>query len=107
MLNSDPSKIVPLPQNLIEPRYYFWDRFHQNLSYLIESASHIRMQEVSLSYNVPQSVLTKLNMSRIQVFAQGNDLFTLVANDAGEDPEYRMGTLKPQPRISLGVRCEF
>lgn len=107
VINGDPAKIVPLPQNLIEPRYYFWDRFHQNLSYLIESASHIRMQEVNLSYNLPQSVLSKLKMSRIQLFAQGNDLFTLVANNAGEDPEYRLGTLKPQPRISLGFKCEF
>jgi TonB-linked SusC/RagA family outer membrane protein len=107
VVNGNPMNIVPLPQNLIEPRYYFWDRFHQNLSYLIESASHIRMQEVNLSYNVPQRVMSKLKMSRLQVFAQGNDLFTLVANNAGEDPEYRMGTLKPQPRVSLGFKCEF
>lgn len=107
VVNGDPSKIVPLPQNLIEPRYYFWDRFHQSLSYLIESASHLRMQEVNLSYNIPSSVLSKLKMSRVRVFAQGNDLFTLVANNAGEDPEYPMGNLKPQPRVSLGINCEF
>ncbi|UKJ07008.1 SusC/RagA family TonB-linked outer membrane protein [Solitalea lacus] len=107
VMNSDAMNIVPLPQNLIEPRYYFWDRFHQSLSYLIESASHIRMQEVSLSYNIPNRLLTRFNMSRLQVFAQGNDLFTLVSNNAGEDPEYPMGTLKPQPRLSLGLKCEF
>jgi hypothetical protein len=105
--NGDPMKIVPLPLNQIEPRYYFWDRFHQSLSYLIEDASHLRMQEVNLSYNFPASVLSKFKMSRLQVFAQGNDLFTLVANNAGEDPEYPMGTLKPQPRVSLGLKCEF
>ncbi|MEJ2883247.1 SusC/RagA family TonB-linked outer membrane protein [Pedobacter sp. GR22-6] len=107
VLNGDPSQIVPLPQNLIEPRYYFWDRFHQSLSYLIESASHIRMQEVNLNYNVPSKLTSKIGMRRVQAFAQGNDLFTLVANDAGEDPEYPLGTLKPQPRISLGIKCEF
>ncbi|RQO74621.1 SusC/RagA family TonB-linked outer membrane protein [Pedobacter sp. KBW06] len=105
--NGDPMKIVPLPLNQIEPRYYFWDRFHQSLSYLIEDASHLRMQEVNLSYNFPAAVLSKFKMSRLQVFAQGNDLFTLVANNAGEDPEYPMGTLKPQPRVSLGLKCEF
>jgi TonB-linked SusC/RagA family outer membrane protein len=107
VVNGDPSKIVPLPQNLIEPRYYFWDRFHQSLSYLIESASHIRMQEVNLSYNIPSKVLSKLKLSRVSVFAQGNDLFTLVANNVAEDPEYPLGTFKPQPRISIGVNCEF
>lgn len=107
VINGDPSQIVPLPQNLIEPRYYFWDRFHQNLSYLIEDASHIRMQEINLSYNLPAGLLNKLKVNRIRFFAQGNDLFTWVANDAGEDPEYPLGTLKPQARVSLGLNVEF
>lgn len=107
VVNGDPTQIVPLPLNLIEPRYYFWDRFHQSMSYLMENASHIRMQEVNVSYNIPQRLLSKFKMNRLQVFAQGNDLFTLVSNDAGEDPEYPLGTLKPQPRVSLGVKCEF
>lgn len=107
VVNGDPMQIVPLPLNLVEPRFYFWSRFTQNLSYLVENASHIRMQEVNVSYNIPQRVLSKFKMSRLQVFAQGNDLFTIVANHAGEDPEYPLGTLKPQPRVSLGVKCEF
>jgi TonB-linked SusC/RagA family outer membrane protein len=105
--NGDPMQIVPLPQNLIEPRYYFWDRFHQNLSYLIENASQVRMQEVNVSYNIPNKLLTKAKISRLQLFAQGNDLFTIVANNVGEDPEYPLGTLKPQPRVTLGLKCEF
>ncbi|SMC44396.1 TonB-linked outer membrane protein, SusC/RagA family [Pedobacter africanus] len=107
VLNGDPMKIVPLPLNQNEPRYYFWGRFTESLSYLIENASHIRMQEVNLSYNLPAALGSKVGMRRVQVFAQGNDLFTVVANKAGEDPEYPLGTLKPQPRISLGIKCEF
>jgi len=107
VINGDPSKIVPLPLNLIEERYYFWDRFHQNLSYLIEDASHIRLQEVNLSYNVPSRLVNKLKLNRIRAFAQANDLYTWVANNVGEDPQYPIGTLKPQPRISLGVNIDF
>jgi TonB-linked SusC/RagA family outer membrane protein len=107
VVNADPSKIIPFPLNELEPRYFFWDRFHQSMSYLIESASHIRMQEVNLSYNLPSRLLQKVKMSRVQVFAQGNDLFTIVANKFDEDPEYPLGTFKPQPRVSLGVKCEF
>lgn len=107
VLNGDPSKIVPLPQNLVEPRYYFWDRFHQYLDYLVEDASHIRMQEVNLSYNLPSRITSKLSLNRIRVYAQGNDLFTWFANDAGEDPEYLLGTLNPQPRIILGINFGF
>jgi hypothetical protein len=65
------------------------------------------MQEVNLTYNLPSRLGSKINMKRVQVFAQGNDLFTIVANKAGEDPEYPLGTLKPQPRISLGIKCEL
>lgn len=107
VINGDPMKIVPLPLNENEPRYYFWDRFTQSLDYLIEDASHIRMQEINLSYNLPLSLGSKVGMKRVQVFAQGNDLFTVVANKAGEDPEYPLGTLKPQPRITLGIKCEL
>jgi TonB-dependent starch-binding outer membrane protein SusC len=28
VVNGDMMKIVPLPQNENEPRYYFWDRFY-------------------------------------------------------------------------------
>jgi len=107
VMNGDPMKIVPLPLNDIEDRYYFWDRFHQYLSYLVQSASHIRMQEVNITYNFNRSLLQKLNVGRMMVYAQGNDLFTILANDAGEDPEYRMGTLNPRPKLTMGVKFEF
>jgi len=107
VINGDNSQIVPLPLNLNEARYFFWDRFHQSLSYLIEDASHVRMQEVNLSYNLPSRLVSKLKLDRVRVYAQGNDLFTWFANNAGEDPEYPLGGLKPQPRISLGVNFGF
>jgi outer membrane receptor protein involved in Fe transport len=107
VLNGDPSKIVPLPLHDNEPRYYFWDRFHQYLSYLVENASHLRMQELSLGYNLPQPLLSRLHMGRLQVYAQANDLFTLYWNNAKEDPEYPLGTMNPQPRVTLGIRAEL
>lgn len=107
VLTGNPADIVPLPLNNIEPRYFFWDRFYNSLSYLIEDASHIRMQEINLNYNLPVQLTSKLAMRNVQFFAQGNDLFTVVANKSGEDPEYPLGTLKPQPRITLGIKCEF
>lgn len=107
VINGDPSKIVPLPLNDIEPRYYFWDRFHQSLHYLIENASHVRMQEVSIVYNLNNKLLPNLKFSSVRLFAQGNDLFTVYANNAKEDPEYPLGTMKPRPKLTLGIKCEF
>lgn len=107
VMNGDPSQIVPLPQNDIEPRYYFWDRFHQYMTYLIEDASHIRMQEVNLTYNLNRKLLSKVNIARALVFVQGNDLFTWYANDAKEDPEYPLGTMNPRPKLTFGVKLEL
>lgn len=107
VMNADPSKIVPLPLNPNEPRYYFWDRFHQYLSYLVENASHVRMQEVNLTYNLPIKSLKKFSMARLMVYAQGNDLFTVYANEAKEDPEYPLGTMNPRPKLTVGFKCEF
>ncbi len=107
VMNSDPSKIVPLPYNPNESRYYFWDRFHQYLDYLVENASHFRMQEVNLTYKLRPGLLSRFHMNNLQVYAQGNDLFTIYANEAKEDPEYPLGTMNPRPKLTLGIKCEF
>ncbi|MCK7554028.1 TonB-dependent receptor [Chitinophaga sedimenti] len=107
VLNGDPQNIVPLPQNDVEDRYYFWDRFHQYMTYLIENASHVRMQEVNLTYNLNKANLTRLHLQHVQLFAQGNNLFTIYANKAKEDPEYPLGTMRPQPTVTLGLKVSL
>lgn len=107
VVNGDPGKIVPLPLSPIEPLYYFWSSFHQYVNYLTEPASHVRLQEVSLTYTIPQSLLKRMQLNNLQFYAQGNDLHTWYANDANEDPEYRLGTLKPMPKLTLGLRLDF
>uniref|UniRef100_UPI003216AD1E SusC/RagA family TonB-linked outer membrane protein n=1 Tax=uncultured Draconibacterium sp. TaxID=1573823 RepID=UPI003216AD1E len=105
VINADPSKVVPIPEN--EPKYYFYDRFYPYLSYLTETASHIRFQEVSLSYNVPNNIVTRLGFNNVRVFAQANNLGTIVFNGYGEDPEYPIGTLKPQAAYTLGIKINL
>ncbi|WP_295125285.1 SusC/RagA family TonB-linked outer membrane protein [uncultured Chitinophaga sp.] len=107
VLNGDPQKIVPLPLNDVEDRYYFWDRFHQYMSYLVENASHVRMQEVNLTYNLDRAKLNKIRFQQVQVFAQANNLFTIYSNNAKEDPEYPVGTMRPQPTITLGLKASL
>lgn len=99
------SKMVPIPT--IEPRYYFWDRFYPYLDYLTQNASHIRFQEVNLSYNLPKPILAKIGLSAVRVFAQANDVGVILYNDFGEDPEYPKGTIKPQARYTFGLNFNF
>lgn len=107
VLNGNPEEIVPLPLNENEPMFYFWPRFTEQMSYLSANASHIRMQEVYLSYNLPISRWKGLGNTRANIFFQGNDLFTHTFNDLGEDPEYPLGTLNPRPKFTFGVKASF
>lgn len=107
VVNGDPNKIIPLPLTTVEPLYYFWSSFHQYVNYLTENASHVRLQEVSVAYTIPQSLLKRMHLNNLQFFAQGNDLHTWYANHAKEDPEYPLGTLKPRPKLTLGLRFDF
>lgn len=108
VMNGDPQKIVPLPINETESRYYFWDRFYGDLNYLVVNASYIRMQELNLTYHLPDHLLNKVNVvGDFSIYAQGNNLFTILANKYGEDPEYPMGSMKPMPRYTFGARFHF
>lgn len=107
VMNGDPNSIVPLPLNDIEPRYYFWNRFYPYMDYLVTNASHLRMQEVNASYRLPTEKWSLLKQSNAMVYLQGNDLFTVLFNNTGEDPEYRLGTMKPRPRFTFGLKVGF
>ncbi|TXI33710.1 MAG: SusC/RagA family TonB-linked outer membrane protein [Niabella sp.] len=108
VINGDPQKVVPMPLNDNEPRFYFWDRFYPYLSYLATSASHVRMQEMNLNYNVNQKFLRSIRLNgNFSVYAQANNLFTILANKYGEDPEYPKGGMKPQPQYTFGARFIF
>lgn len=105
IINADPSKRVPVPTE--EYRYYFWDRFYPYLDYLTQNASHIRFQEVNLTYNLPKTVLSRIGFKSVRVFGQANDLGVILYNDFGEDPEYPKGTIKPQARYTFGINFNF
>lgn len=77
---------------------------------LIESRDFVRIQEVSLSYNLPKSLLKNLKISSMSVFASVRNLYTFT-NWTGMDPEsgYSVRTnIFPTPRTSsLGLSVSF
>ena len=77
------------------------------------SRSFIRLQELSLSYNVPAGFLKKIHVNRARVFVSASNLFTITDWD-GWDPEADQGltydldggypTMKS---YTLGLNFEF
>ncbi|WP_421149726.1 SusC/RagA family TonB-linked outer membrane protein [Seonamhaeicola sp. NFXS20] len=103
--NGDPNEIIPIPS--VEARYYFYDRYYPYMSYLTEDASHIRFQEVNLTYNLPKNIINKLGINSLSFFAQANNLGVILFNDFNEDPEYPKGTLRPQTTYTFGMNLNF
>jgi hypothetical protein len=107
ILNSDPMDRVPIPFDKAEPRYYFWDRFYPYLDYRVQNAGHIRFQELNVTYNINRNLLQTIGLSSARVYAQANNLFVISNNRYNEDPEFPLGSLRPQPAYTLGINVSF
>lgn len=111
IMNASPQDRVPIPfgQDKYTYGYMSWgSTYCPYLDYLTESANHVRFQEVSIAYNVPNQLLSRIGLSSLKVYVQGNNLGLIVKNSNGEDPEYPMGTSpKPEPAFTFGVKLGF
>jgi TonB-dependent starch-binding outer membrane protein SusC len=61
---------------------------YQTLTRFYEDASFIRLKQVTLSYNLPSSLLSRFKISNVRVYAQGVNLLTFT-KWSGYDPEFR------------------
>ncbi|MCL2098481.1 MAG: SusC/RagA family TonB-linked outer membrane protein [Bacteroidales bacterium] len=107
VMNGNPMEIMTFPQDDNDTNYFNWTGYAPYIDYLIDNANHIRMQEINLTYNVPSALLSKVNLSRLQLYAQINNLFVITANKYNEDPEFPMGTVRPQPKFTFGLKLNF
>ncbi|CAH0996108.1 TonB-dependent receptor P26 [Emticicia aquatica] len=58
----------------------------QASSFYVENGSYLRLQNVALGYNLPKSILDKLKLSRLHLYASTNNLFTITKYQ-GLDPQ--------------------
>lgn len=65
-----------------------------------ESTSFIRLQDASLSYSLPRSIIEKMNIQKCRVYVSGRNMFT-ISKWSGWDPE---SGNTPMPRIyTIGI----
>ncbi|MHA4894317.1 SusC/RagA family TonB-linked outer membrane protein [Pedobacter sp. PWIIR3] len=76
--------------------------FYAGSDAAVESASFVRLKNVSLSYNLPQVWITKLKLSNVQVYAHGQNLLTFTKYK-GIDPE-TMGNIPPLKMLVTGIK---
>ncbi|MFC4097713.1 SusC/RagA family TonB-linked outer membrane protein [Euzebyella saccharophila] len=79
----------------------------------LQSRGFVRIQDVSLSYAMPQTVLDNLGVSNLEIFAGAKNLYVFTDWFGGGDPEFENGirpfdNINPVPTtITLGVKTSF
>ncbi len=68
--------------------------------YWLEDGSFFRLQSVTLGYNLPQKIVTKIGLSRLRVYATAENLFVINGYN-GIDPEISVSGLS-SPGIDFG-----
>ena len=80
---------TPSNTNTNIPKFENVSNFSTNAvlnSYYVEDASYLRMRSLKIAFNMPQSLLSKVKVNSLKLFAQTTNLFTLTGYD-GTDPE--------------------
>ncbi len=75
----------------------------------VQTASYIRLKQVTLNYKLPQSISKKIGVPGLNVFVQGLNLATWT-NYRGEDPETTGNNLNAYPvskTFAGGITLDF
>lgn len=108
---ANPTSNIPRPISGANANLNMSDRF-------IEDGSYIRLQNITLGYNIPASISRRLKMSRMRFYATGQNLYVFTKYK-GLDPEVGAANQNvfltgvdqgryPIPRtISFGINADF
>ena len=85
----------------------WWTRYTGFMDYGVESATHFRIQELSLGYTLPYKVVNRIGISGMKFYLKANNLHTFTFNKYDEDPEYPLGTIRPVASYTFGLNVTF
>lgn len=103
---------TPTNHDASYPRITMADQINYEFSsYWLQDASYVRLKNLTIGYNIPKALLSKINLDRVKVFLTGENLFTISGMD-GIDPESApqssRGALYSNVRkISVGLKVGF
>jgi hypothetical protein len=95
----------------------FWPRLYSGSGhsywpsdYWIQNGAYIRLKNIELGYTIPESITTKVYISKARFYVSGQDLWEFTKVLSFVDPEYpnNAGNVYPFYRtISFGVNVTF
>lgn len=86
------------------------NNFYAGSEMLVEKGDHIRLQYINLGYDLSRSLIPKLPVNSLTLFANVNNLgLVWKANKQGIDPDYSLGSnrLLPSRIFAFGIRTNL
>ncbi|RZJ91945.1 MAG: SusC/RagA family TonB-linked outer membrane protein [Chryseobacterium sp.] len=86
------------------------ENFYAGSEANVEKGDHIRLQYISLSYDLPKQLISTMHLRNIQVYFNTNNVGLLwKANKSGIDPDYNYGTnVLTAPRTyAIGIKVNL
>lgn len=88
------------------PVDYNRDFFYNNSEVLVKKGSHVRFQDINISYSLTGKSISKLPVKSLSLYVYANNLGILWrANKEDIDPEYQ--DIPAQKNITIGLKADF
>lgn len=102
--------VPKMPENFAELNGKY-DSYSSSSSKTVEDASHIRLKEIILSYDLPKSVISPLRLKSLNLGVQARNVAVILFNKSGIDPEaspFMLGYGLPvKPEITFSLKAVF
>lgn len=77
-------------------------------TYFIEDGSFLKLRQLRIGYNIPESILGRFGLNTLNVFVQGENLLTLSSSDyTGPDPENPGNAFPYSRNLTAGLNLSF
>lgn len=77
-------------------------------NYFVENGSYLKIRTLQVGYNMPKSILSRLNMSSVRFYVSGQNLFTLKSSSLTcQDPENPDWNYPIPTSLSFGLQIGF
>jgi hypothetical protein len=84
------------------------DLFYNNSAILVDKADNVKLQYISLSYNIDKTLRKALPFQQIQIYINASNLGILwKANKDGIDPDYISSTPPVNKSFSVGIKASL
>lgn len=77
-------------------------------TYFVENGSYLKLRNIQLGYNIPRSVINKIRLNRLRVYAGAQNLFTIKSSSfTGVDPENPAWGYPIPLTVTFGLNVSF